>query len=105
MLVHPDVQTATVISSTETTDPDGNTTTVQTTRDVPGCLLAPRTSTERGDFLAPAVIIGKSLYGPPDLLPLDADDWIMVAGEEYEVEGEPGAWGSAGVEVALKRTG
>ena len=70
-------------------------------------MVAPRVSAESVDSDAPAIVDGKTLYGPATGGP-DADDRVVIGGVEYEVDGIPAAWpwpggGMAGLEVQLKR--
>jgi hypothetical protein len=77
-------------------------------------LIAPRSSTERTDPRAPAVVTAASIYGPFGTA-LDADDLLVVSGHSpsmdgvWQVEGMPGDWSlggwKPGFEVAVKRTG
>lgn len=98
-----DTPTVSLVSVTKTTDDLGDTTETETTTDVSDWLFAPRSSTERADSKAPAVITGASLYGPAGST-IGPNDYFLVDGIRYDVEGEPGYWGSAGIEVAIKRT-
>ena len=103
---------ATLRSTTTTTDDLGNSTTETTETTLAWALIAPRTSTERTDQRAPAVITAAVLYGPFDS-ELDADDTVVISGHsatfdgEWQIEGLPGQWSMngwrAGLEVALKR--
>lgn len=93
--------TATVLEEQVTTDAYGDTTTVEVSTDVAGCLFAPRSSTERADSRTPAVITGASLYAPAGTV-ISPTSKIIVNGETYTVEGQPGDWG-VGIEVALQR--
>ncbi len=75
---------------------------------VPGCIVAPRTSSE-DNRARQAVIVGLSLYPPPDVR-IEPADRVEVRGALYEVDGEPGVWTNtfanvppAGIEVALRR--
>ncbi len=100
----PGTVTITVVSTTETTDADGNTTVVETRASVRNCLLAPRTSADRDDPRSPAVITGATVYMPAGTV-LDADDRLEILGQPYTIEGEPGVWSGAGLEVAVQRVG
>lgn len=66
-------------------------------------LVAGRSSTESTSSRQPSVLTGKTLY----LLDVDTepspDDWFIVRGDRYEVEGEAHRWGDMGVEVAVTR--
>jgi hypothetical protein len=96
--------TATVVSVETVTDPLGNETTTEVRSDVPGCLFAPRSSTERADPRSPAVITGAWLYLPADTTTPDPADYFLIDGTRYDVEGEPGVWTDRGIEVAVKHT-
>jgi hypothetical protein len=73
------------------------------------CAVAPRTSTERADSRAPAVVTGLTVYGPPPPVELTAAAQLRIDGDLYDIEGLPGDWRSPftdwhpGVEVAVKR--
>lgn len=73
---------------------------------VAGCAVAPRRSPEDHAAGAQAVIIGLTLYAPKAPGPHDV---VVIDGEEFQVDGEPGVWQSPfsghrpGVEVPLKR--
>lgn len=79
-----------------------------TDTDVPDCLIAPRSTSEDHDGRS-GVIIGVTVYMPSgtDVL---ASDRLVIRGDEYDVEGEPGDWWTPqdpicdGIEVAAKRT-
>lgn len=106
--------TVTVVVVTSTEDPDGNVTVTEQETPLEWALIAPRTSTERTDQAAPAVITAAQLYGRPFDLAIDADDLIRVADHspamdgEWRIEGMPGPWSLGswrpGFEVALQRT-
>lgn len=106
--------TVTVTSTTTTTDDDGNSTTGTATTVLDWALIAPRSSAERTDPHAPAVITGATLYAPFGTA-IDSDDTITVADHSaamdgvWQVEGMPGSWSlnswQPGLEVALKRAG
>jgi head-tail adaptor len=106
--------TVTVVSTTTTTDDNGDSTTSTTQTQLAWALIAPRSSTERSDPHAPAVITGAALYAPFTTV-IDSNDTLIVANHSpamngtWQVDGEPGAWSlnewQAGVEVALKRAG
>ena len=75
---------------------------------LPGCAVAPRTSSDVTDRGRQGVIVGMTLYAPhgTDLLHTDQ---VEVDGVLHDIDGEPGSWVNpfsgwrAGVEVALKR--
>jgi hypothetical protein len=91
------------VSVTTSSDIYGNTTTTEAAPVTLSALVAARSAQEAFDPRAPAVIVGLTLYLlDTDVVPL-ASDWFTVRGERYEVDGEPHRWGSAGVEVAVKR--
>ena len=104
--------TATVEHVTTTTDDYGNSTTTTTSTTLEWALLAPRSSEERADPHAPAVISGATLYAPFDTV-IDADDQVTIADHSpgmngrWQVEGVPGNWSldewRPGLEVALMR--
>lgn len=99
----------TVRSTTTTTNSHGDSTTVVVESQWGPCAVAPRSSEERTDSRAPAVITGLTVYGPQ--IDLDADDTLLIDGETYQVEGNPGEWRSPftdwapGLEVAVKKVG
>lgn len=99
----------TLRSTVTTTDSDGNSTTVPTEIEWGPCAVAPRSSVERVDPRSPAVLTGKTVYGP--VVDMDADDQLVINGVVYDIDGEPGEWINpmtgwvAGLEVAIKRTG
>lgn len=75
---------------------------------IDGAFTAPRSSDDNDDRGRQGVIVGLSLFAPygTDLL---FTDQVMVDGELYDIDGEPGKWRNplttweAGIEVALKR--
>ncbi|HET7666545.1 MAG TPA: hypothetical protein VFK56_10845 [Mycobacterium sp.] len=96
------------IAVTSTKDKYGDTTTTKAAPvAVPGAIFAPRTSSERTDPTAPAVIVGGTLY-VKGITPSPLDQFT-VDGVLYDVQGEPGHWVSPftredfGYEVAVKR--
>lgn len=99
----------TIRSTVTTTNADGDSSTVVSDIAWGPCAIAPRSSEERTDSRAPAVITGLTVYGPQ--VDLDADDTLLIDGETYQVEGNPGVWRSPftgwapGLEVAVKRVG
>lgn len=105
----PHGTTITVRSVTTTDDGLGNTSEVVTEESWGPCAVAPRYATETTDPSAPRVIVGKTVYGPT--IALDADDRLVIDGEEWQVDGLPGKWRSPftgwapGMEVAVKRAG
>lgn len=104
------------VSTTTTTDEYGDATTGTVETPLSWAIIAPRSSDERTDSRAPAVITAAVLYGPVDEAP-DTDDTLVVSGHSaamdgtWQVEGTSGAWVSPfsdwrpGFEVALKRAG
>jgi head-tail adaptor len=103
--------TLTIRHVTTTTDELGDGTTSTSESTTAWALIAPRSSTERADPRAPAVITAATIYAPFGE-PLDADDRLVVSGHggmdgEWQVEGDPGHWSlgdwKAGLEVAVKR--
>lgn len=113
----PHGEIVSVLSTVTTTDAYGDSTTVVTEVAWGPCAIAPRTAIESVDPHAPAVVVGKSLYGPATFadgtLPavIDADDQILIGSDLYDVDGEAGDWESPftgwhpGIEVAVKRAG
>jgi hypothetical protein len=98
------------LRSTVTTDDGlGNTEQVVTESSWGPCAVAPRYATESTDPHAPRVIVGKTVYGPARTI--DADDTLVIAGVEYQVDGLPGEWVSPftgwapGIEVPVVRAG
>lgn len=104
--------TAVLRSVTTTRDQYGDETTVSTDTPLEWALIAPRTSTEREDPRAPAVVTAATLYGPFGS-DLNADDRVVISGHsatfdgEWLIEGLPGQWSlggwAPGFEVALVR--
>jgi hypothetical protein len=68
---------------------------------IAGCLFAPRGSSESSDF-ANTVITGAQLFAPAGA-DIRATDQVRIRGVVYDVEGDVGDWGAAGVQVALQR--
>lgn len=100
-----DSPTLSLVTVTKTTNNVGDVTRTETTTQLgSNWLFAPRSSSERVDPRSPAVISGAALYGPAGVT-IGPDDYFLIDGERWDVEGEPGYWGSAGVEVAVKRAG
>lgn len=104
----------TLVSTTTTKDEFGDSTTVTVTYEWGPCAIAPRYATESVDSRSPAVVVGKTVYGPPlDVDPadltIDSDDTLVLPDGEHLVEGLPGDWQSPftdwhpGLEVAVKR--
>lgn len=107
--MYPHGETVTV--RTPVPGPDdryGNPTLAWSDQPVPGCAVAPRSSTEPDQVGRSAVITGLVVYLPTGT-PVTAQSRFLVRGEEYEVEGEPGDWrnpytgGWPGLEVAVIR--
>lgn len=104
--------TVTVVSTTTTTDSHGDSTTATAEATLAWALVAPRTSAERVDPHAPAVITSATLYAPYDTA-IDSDDTVRIADHSaamdgiWQAEGMPGPWGmdgwKPGLEVALTR--
>lgn len=91
----------TLVSTTTTTDPLGNKTETTVTYEWGPCAVAPRYATESTDPNAPALIVGKTVYGPPlDVDPADlsikAADRLVIDGEDWQVDGEPGNYTGSG---------
>ncbi len=76
--------------------------------DVPGCAIAPRTSTEPSGRGRQGVIVGLTIYAPAGT-DIRATDSIEIAEQTYTVDGEPGEWtnpfngATPGLEVAVTR--
>jgi len=99
-----DYITVQLVTVTTTTDKYGDSTETETSQDVEQCLFAPRTSTERDDPRQPAVITGGTLYMPYGAPVPGPNDYLVTPdGRKWAVDGEAGVWGTAGIEVALKR--
>jgi hypothetical protein len=106
--------TVVVRSVTTTTDDLGDSTTETFETVLEWALIAPRSSTERSDPRAPAVVTAASIYGPFGTS-LDSDDLLVVSDHSpsmdgvWQVEGMPGDWSlggwKPGFEVAVKRAG
>lgn len=101
--------TVTLVTVATTRDQYGDETTSEVRRPYDRVRFAPRSSEERSDSRAPAVITAASLYRRGDF-PVGRDDRIEIAGQSefvngtWQVEGDPGFWGR-GIEVAIKRVG
>lgn len=96
------------IAVTSTKDKYGDVTTTKADPvAVPRAVFAPRSSTERSDPRAPAVIVGGTLYLKN--VAVSSLDEFTIDGIPYTVEGDPGHWVSPftgrdfGYEVAVKR--
>lgn len=80
----------------------------ETTRQLDGCAVAPRTSTDARGRGRPGTVEGLTLYCPAGS-DIRSGDHVEVAGVRYEIDGEIGVWASPfggsvdGLEVALKR--
>jgi len=98
-----DYITVSLVTVTTTTDQYGDSTETETSQDVDQCLFAPRTSTDREDPRQPAVITGGALYMPYGAPIPGPNDHFVIDGRKWAVDGEPAVWGTAGIEVALKR--
>jgi len=107
---YPLGQTITVVRPTWVADTYGDPqpTGPPTRTEVPGCAVAPRSSSDTLEPARQGVLVGLTLYAPTgtDLQPTDH---IEVAGELYDIEGDIGRWHSPfspiadGLEVALRR--
>lgn len=101
--------TVTLESTTTTTDDYGDSTSSTTTRRYDRVRFVPRSSSERADQRAPAVITAASLLRRGEF-PVNPSDAIVISGQHphidgrWQVEGEVGQWAS-GVEVAIMRAG
>ena len=69
--------------------------------DVPGCLVAPGTSTEPG-FADNQVDTDAAVYAPP-ASDFRATDQVRVRGDVYNVVGKPQVWAGFGVVVGLRQ--
>jgi hypothetical protein len=75
---------------------------------VEDCLVAPRSTSENLDGRT-GVIIGITVYMPAGS-DVAATDRLVIRGDEYDIDGEPGLWTSPGhsfvdgIEVAAKRS-
>ena len=75
---------------------------------VTGCAFAPRSSTEATDR-RDTVVIGLTLYAPPDADIQATDKIVRANGTVWEVDGEPGDWQTPftgwhpGLQIAVKR--
>jgi hypothetical protein len=96
-------ETVSWVSVTTTDLGYGNTSTTEASPVTLSALVAARSAQESFDPRAPAVIVGLTLYLLDTAIVPLASDWFTVRGERYEVDGESHAWGTAGVEVAVKR--
>jgi hypothetical protein len=108
--------TATLRTVTTTTDDNGDTSIATADTVLDWAIIAPRSSVERVDPHAPAVITAATLYGPGGTA-IDSDDLVIIADHspamngEWQIDGVAGDWKSPysdwhpGVEVALKRAG
>lgn len=80
----------------------------ETSTELHGCAVAPRTSADTAGRARNGVVEGLTLYCPPgtDLVATDA---VEVSGVRYRIDGEVGVWSSpfggdvGGIEVALTR--
>lgn len=76
--------------------------------EVAGCLIAPRSTSENLDGRT-GVIVGVTVYLPA-WADITSADRLVIRGELYDVNGEPGVWTSPGhpecdgIEVAAKRS-
>lgn len=76
-------------------------------REVPGCIIVPRTSSETDDRQE-TVIVGLTVYAPP-LTNIRSSDEVTARGTRWRVIGEPGDYRNAAgrrktVAIALERT-
>lgn len=89
-------------------DAYGNPTYTTTTSTISNCGVAPRQAGDTTDAGRQGVIVGQTLYAPAGA-DIQADDVITIAGEDYRIVGDPGAWSSPYtgldrvVQVALER--
>lgn len=77
--------------------------------DLPGCSFAPGRGTEDRQDLREGQSITGTVYAPAGA-DVDALDRLVIRGDTYSVDGEPGAWtspfsgASRGVEISVRRT-
>lgn len=80
--------------------------------EIPGAIVAPRVEPSVEGVTGPGrqgVVVGLTLYVPPDSPHPRRTDHVDVDGELYDVDGEPGVWRSPhmnevrGIEIALRR--
>lgn len=101
--------TVTLQSVTTVDDGLGNITETDTSQTYDRVRFAPRSSAERTDPRAPAVITGATLYRKGDF-PVTRADAVVIADVDpmidgtWQVDGDPGYWGGVGIEVAITRT-
>lgn len=93
------------VAVTSTEDELSNVTTVDADAVPLLALVAGRSSIEGSSSRTPGVIVGKTLYLLNTTVVPSVDDWFLVRGQRYDVEGEAHAWGDMGVEVAVTRVG
>jgi len=103
---------AIVRSVTTTTDANGDSSTTTSDTTLAWALIAPRSSSERADSRAPAVLTAATIYGPFGAT-VNADDLFIVSGHSssmdgtWLVEGRSGDWSLGttrfGFECAVKR--
>lgn len=74
-------------SNATTRDNNGDATTTPTDTTWGPVAVAPRFATESADPRVPAVVVGKTFYGPAATI--DSDDVIVLDGVAYEVDGLP----------------
>ena len=104
--------TVVVRSVATTTDTYGDSSKTTSDTTLGWALIAPRSSSERADSRAPAVLTAATIYGPFGTT-VNADDLLIVSGHSpsmdgtWLVEGRSGDWslGSTefGFECAVKR--
>lgn len=80
-------ETVTVVSTTTTTDPLGNSTTTTTESPWGPVAVWDRYATEQTDQTRPPVLVGLSIAGPR--VAIDSDDAIIRDGVRYELDGLP----------------
>lgn len=103
----PHGETVTLVSTTTTTDPLGDSTTTTVTSEWGPCAVAPRYANESTDPRVAPLVVGLTVYGP--VVDIDADDTVVVRGETWQVDGLPAEWRNPftgwapGIEVQLKR--
>lgn len=104
-------ETVTVLTPGETTDGHGNPVpdwADAEDTDVEGAAVAPEKVEEDRTAGRQGVVVKRTVYLPPGSV-VAATDRLVVRGDTYNVDGEPGPWVSpfggtlGGVEVSLRR--
>lgn len=81
----------TIVSTTTTKDPLGNTTETTVAHEWGPCGIAPRYANESTDPRVPPLVVGRTVLGPPlpEGVTLDADDTLTIDGDSWQVDGLP----------------